>query len=147
MGRPELREDERYRTNAQRLEHVDEVRAVIVGWTRAHTTAEIVDLLGGIVPCGPINTVREIMADPHVARRQMIAEVEQPGSGRRLAIANSPVKMTETPGGVRRRAPLLGEHTREVLAGLDYSDDAIEALVGAAVVGMPDGRAASGGFR
>ena len=138
MGRPELREDPRYQTNAARVERIAEVRDLVAGWTRAHATAEIVDLLGGIVPCGPINTVTEIMADPHVARREMIVEVEQPGSARPRAIANSPIKMTETPGGVRRRAPLLGEHTRQVLSGLGYDDEAIASLLAAGVVGASE---------
>lgn len=129
MGRPELRHDQRYATNAGRVQRAAEVRAIVGAWTGTHTTAEVTDLLGGIVPCGPINTIEEILADPHVARREMIVEVEQPGSARRVQIAGSPVKMTETPGSVRRRGPLLGEHSRDVLAALGYSQDEAAALI------------------
>lgn len=128
MGRPDLREDAGYATNAARVQRAEEVRGIVRTWTTSLTTAEIVDLLGGIVPCGPINTVENILADPHVARREMIARVEQPGSGRQVAIANSPVKMTETPGMVRARAPLLGEHTADVLHGLGYGDAELASL-------------------
>jgi crotonobetainyl-CoA:carnitine CoA-transferase CaiB-like acyl-CoA transferase len=138
MGRPELRDDPRYATNAARVGRIAEVRELVSTWTRGHTTAEVIGLLGGIVPCGPINTVTDILADPHVARREMIAEVEQPGSAGLYAIANSPIKMTETPGGVRHRAPLLGEHTRQVLAGLGYDGATIASLIGAGVVGAPE---------
>ena len=138
MGRPELREDPEYKTNAARVQRIAEVRALVATWTRSHTTAEVLDLLGGIVPCGPINTVVDILADPHVARRQMIAEVEQPGSARPVLIANSPVKMTETPGRVRRRGPLLGEHTREVLATLGYEAARIDALIAAGAIKAAD---------
>jgi crotonobetainyl-CoA:carnitine CoA-transferase CaiB-like acyl-CoA transferase len=134
MGRPELREDERYRTNAQRVERASEVRAIVSGWTGQRTTREVVGELGGLVPCGPINRVTDILADPHVARRQMIAQVEHPGIRKPMAIAASPVKMTATPASVRTRAPLLGEHTREVLAGLGYDGAAIEALIAGGVV-------------
>jgi crotonobetainyl-CoA:carnitine CoA-transferase CaiB-like acyl-CoA transferase len=74
MGRPALRDDERYRTNADRVAHGKEVRGIIREWTVAHSTREVVEKLATLVPCGPINTVREILADPHVARREMIAE-------------------------------------------------------------------------
>jgi crotonobetainyl-CoA:carnitine CoA-transferase CaiB-like acyl-CoA transferase len=133
MGQPELRDDPLYATNAARLQRAEEVRAIVRTWTLAHTTRAVVDLLGGIVPCGPINTIEDILADPHVARRQMIAEVEQPGSTRRVRIAASPIKMTETPGTVRHRAPLLGEHTRAVLADLGYSEAEITGMIEARV--------------
>ncbi|MGE0542954.1 MAG: CaiB/BaiF CoA transferase family protein [Dehalococcoidia bacterium] len=128
IGRPELGTDPGYATNAARVQRANEVRQIVRDWTTSQTTAEVVEVLGGIVPCGPINTVEDILADPHVARRQMIAHVEQPGSGTPVAIANSPVKMTETPGTVRRRAPLLGEHTDDVLLGLGFGEAAIAAL-------------------
>ena len=135
MGLPDLKSDERYRTNAARVARASEVRAMVTGWTSTLPTAAIVELLGGLVPCGPINDVEAILADPHVARRQMIAEVEQPGSARRVQIAGSPVKMTETPGSVRERAPLLGEHTRAVLASLGYSAAQIATLIEDGAVG------------
>lgn len=135
MGRPELKEDDRYRTNLARVSRAAEVRELVAGWTRTLSTSAIVDLLGGIVPCGPINNVDDILADPHTARRQMIAEVAQPGSERRVQIAGSPVKMTETPGRVRERAPLLGEHARAVLGDLGYGSDEIEALIASGAVG------------
>jgi crotonobetainyl-CoA:carnitine CoA-transferase CaiB-like acyl-CoA transferase len=140
MGRPELKEDDRYRTNAARVPRANEVRALVNAWTMSLPTAAIIDLLGGIVPCGPINNIDAIMADPHVARRQMIAEVEQPGSARLAQIAGSPVKMTETPGSVRERAPLLGEHTRAVLGTLGYANEQIEALIAAGAVGAASAR-------
>ncbi len=68
----------------------------------------------------------------------MVAEVEQPGSARPVLIANSPVKMTETPGRVRRRGPLLGEHTREVLATLGYAGEQINELIASGAVKAAD---------
>jgi crotonobetainyl-CoA:carnitine CoA-transferase CaiB-like acyl-CoA transferase len=82
----------------------------------------VLKALGGRVPVGPVQSVADIFADPHVRAREMLVEVEQPGSGTRRAIAGSPIKLTLTPTAVRRRAPLLGEHTDEVLVEAGYSE-------------------------
>ncbi len=115
MGRPELGDDERYRNNLARLERVPEVIALIEEWTLQYTKAELTDLLGGKIPYGPVLDAAGIMADPHMIARQALVEVEQPGSAKKAVITNTPIRMTETPGGVWRRAPIKGEHTDEIL--------------------------------
>jgi formyl-CoA transferase len=85
-------------------------------------------LLGGKVPFGPVNKVDEIVNDPHVAIRSMIAEVPHPGTDVPVQIANTPIHMSKTPGGVRERAPVLGEHTVEVLTDWGFSADEIQRL-------------------
>jgi len=110
IGRPDLVTDERYATNAERAKRGSEVRAIIEPWCAAHSTAKIVELLGGRMPVGPVNDVAAIFDDPHVAQREMLVEVEQPGSGRPVIITGSPIKLTETPSRVSGRGPLLGEH-------------------------------------
>ena len=115
IGRDELGVDDRYKNVVVRIQHRDAVIALLSDWTREHTKREIVDALGGKVPVGPVNSVEDIVADPHTAARSMLAEVEQPGMDRPVMVPNSPIKLTRTPSGVRRRAPLLGEHTDEVL--------------------------------
>lgn len=135
MGQSELGSDRRYATNAMRLEHAGSIRKIITTWTQSQTTAEVVDVLGGLVPCGPIQNIEDILADPHVARREMIVEVEQPGSAGKKAIAASPIKMTETSGTVRSRAPLLGENTLSVLRQLGYSEAELEEMLDAAAIG------------
>lgn len=114
MGRPELAEDARYDSPANRSARRFEVQAIVEEWTSARTRAEIVDALGGIVPVGPVNTVADIVDDPHVAAREMIVDVEQPGAGRDVAIAGSPIKLSETPSAVKGRAPLLDEHSADI---------------------------------
>ncbi len=128
MGQHELADDPRFATNVDRVARAPEVRAIISAWTSTHTKHEIEKVLGGVVPCGPINTVTDIFADPHVARREMLATVEHPGMSRPVTIVSSPIKMTETPTGVRSRAPLLGEQTDDVLAGAGYQPAEIAAL-------------------
>jgi crotonobetainyl-CoA:carnitine CoA-transferase CaiB-like acyl-CoA transferase len=113
IGRPELATDERYTTNAARARHGDDVRGFLAPWLAGQTTAELVKRLGGRVPIGPVNDVAAIYADPHVAARGMLVEVEQPGSDIPVTLAGSPIKYTKTPAGPAGRGPLLGEHRAE----------------------------------
>jgi crotonobetainyl-CoA:carnitine CoA-transferase CaiB-like acyl-CoA transferase len=133
IGRPQFGLDERYKNNLVRVANRDDVQAFLSDWTSKRTKTEIVAALGGEVPVGPVNTVEDIVVDPHVKIREMLAEVEHPGSARTVTIAGSPIKLTETPAGVRHRAPLLGEHTNEVLAEI-MDEDAISSLREAEVV-------------
>ncbi|RJG40839.1 CoA transferase [Mesorhizobium sp. DCY119] len=111
IGRPELATNPRFLTNNDRLAHSAETVAIVEEWTRNHTKAEIAAALDGKVPFGPVNTAADIYADPHVLARGMLAEVEHPGSATPVTIAGTPIRMTATPGGVARRAPLTGEDT------------------------------------
>lgn len=115
VGAPELGTDPRFATNAARVEHSGEVRAVVSGWTAVRTRAEITAVLGGYVPVGPVNSVDVIFQDPHVAVRRMLVDVEQPGTDRTVTIADSPMKFSETPPAAPRRAPILGEDCDAVL--------------------------------
>jgi len=131
MGREDLAEDERYRTTPQRLERRAEVEGAVSAWTAARTKSEIAAALGGKVPFGPVLRVDEIFADGHTAARGMLAKVELPGvPDHPLVIADTAVKMTGTPGGVRFRAPLVGEHTERVLGDVGYTAAEIAALTG-----------------
>lgn len=128
IGRTDLAEDPELAKGAGRARNADRVREAITAWTSARSRAEILAVLGGRVPCGPVNTVTDIFADEHAARREMIVEIDQPGLDRPVHVTGSPIKMTATPAGPRRRAPLLGEHTAEVLSHLGYSDGEIDAM-------------------
>ncbi len=116
IGRPDLADDPRTRTNRDRNGHRALVEEVLTGWTTARTTAEVVAELGGRVPVGPVNTNRDLVADPHLRRRDMLVDLDTPGGTRPTTFVNTAIKYTGTPAGVHRRAPALGEHTREILA-------------------------------
>ncbi len=118
IGHPELAGDDRCRTNTRRVANSDFVRGMVGDWTKAHSTCEVVAALGGKVPVGPVNTAKDIFADPHPRVREMLVEVEQPGNNPPLVVAGCPIKMTGTPTGIYARPPLLGEHTNEILAEL-----------------------------
>ncbi len=116
MGSPELASDARFDSPRGRLVNRSELNELLIGWTTSKTTAEIIDLLGGDVPVGPVNDMSAIYADPHVAARHMLVDVEQPDGSRQVTLAGQPIKMTKSSTGIRSRPPLLGEHTDEVLA-------------------------------
>ena len=116
MGHPQLVNDDRCRSNPRRVANSEFVRGVVGDWTSAHSTREVVSALGGKVPVGPVNSAKDIFEDPHPKARNMLVEVEQPGSNPPLIIAGCPIKFTGTPSGIYARPPLLGEHTAEILA-------------------------------
>jgi crotonobetainyl-CoA:carnitine CoA-transferase CaiB-like acyl-CoA transferase len=102
------------------MNHREELVAELEAALAARSTDEWVEaLVEAGVPCGPIHDYRQVFDDPHTRAREMSVELEHPveGSVRALGI---PVKLSDTPGAIRRPAPLLGEHTDEVLreAGL-----------------------------
>lgn len=96
--------------------------------TRRFSKAELSARLGGRIPFGPVLNIAEIECDAHFIARNMIVEVEQPGADP-IRIAGVPIKLTRTPGGVTRRAPLLGEDTRQQLAAAGLSNAEIDDLI------------------
>lgn len=128
MGQPELAHDPRFATNVDRVAHQEEVLALVGAWTAGLSRAELTTLLGGRVPVGPVNTADMLVEDPHLLARGMIQEVEHPGAGRPVVIAGSPIKFAGTPDRAPRRAPLLGEHTRDVLAQAGLDAAAVDRL-------------------
>jgi len=132
MGQAELLDEPRFATNELRATNRKAVDEIVSRWTAQHTKAELIELLSGKVPTGPVNRADDIFADPHVTARGMLVEVEQPGSNgqsaKRVKIANSPMHFLETPGGVRSRAPTMGENTNTILAEFGYSASQIKAF-------------------
>lgn len=126
---PALKADPRFAGEALRWDNHQALTEAIENFTRTKTKADLGLLFGGKVPFSPIYNAQEIFADPHFAIRQMLPEVEQPGSQRPVAVPGVPVKLSQTPGQVRHRAPLLGEHTREILTDLGVPAARIESLV------------------
>lgn len=128
IGRPELAEDPRYVTVAKRVENESEVYAIVEAFTSERTKAELMTVFGGVIPFSPINDAGDIHAEPHFAARDMLPKLDHPGSAGRFSVAGVPAKLSRTPGAVRHRAPLKGEHTDEVLAEAGFAAHEIAAL-------------------
>jgi len=128
IGRPELAEDPRFLTNGDRMRNLAALVPIVSERTRSRTSAEWVrDFEAAGVPVGPINKIGDMLADPQVRSREMVVDVQHPRAGP-MKTLGAPVKFSATPTAIRRPAPLLGEHTREVLKGLGYSAGEIEAF-------------------
>ena len=121
LDRPDLIDDDRTRTSRRRSDNRDFVNALMEEWTEAHTTAEIVELLGGHVPVGPVNNGPDLFASEHVRAREMLVAVEHPGSQRPAVLPNTPLRFSATEAGIYRRPPMLDEHRDEILAELEES--------------------------
>lgn len=129
MKQEELPNDPRFITNLLRRQNYPQLRTIIVAWTKEHTTAEIVELLDQAkVPVAPILSIQQVAELPQIKARNMLVEVEDPVVGK-IAIPGFPIKFSATPGNVRHPAPLLGQHTDEVLSKiLGFTDDEIKKL-------------------
>ena len=134
-GRPELADDPRFATNRGRVENRDVLgpilNATIEGKPRSFWL-EGLEKVG--VPCGPINDLAQVFADPHVQARGARREVEHSVGGALPTVAN-PIRMSESPIPYDRAPPVLGEHTDEVLRGLlDCDEDRIAELRGQGIL-------------
>jgi len=138
IGRADLTDDPRYRTNAQRAKNRDTLIPALqeVFLTRTYEEWEAILLPRGI-PMGAINSIGEVVQHPQVAARGALVEMDHPRAGK-VRMVGAPVRLSETPGSVRSPAPTLGEHTDEVLRNLLGLPDArIAALRKSGAIGGP----------
>jgi len=128
LGAEDILTEPRYATPELRIEHRAALIEALSRYTARFTKAELTTRLGGVIPFGPVMNVSDITHDPHFAAREMIVSVEQPGA-EPIQIVGVPIKMTGTPGGVHRRAPLLGEDTLARLREAGLSEAEIDDLL------------------
>ena len=129
LGAPEWLADERFRTNGDRMKHLDALVPLMNAKLEHRTVREwIARLEAEGVPCGPINSIGQMLDDPQTTAREMVVELEHPKAGRTRALG-LPIKLSATPGRVSRAAPTYGQHTREVLGEFGFSAAEIEALI------------------
>ncbi|HLZ27653.1 MAG TPA: CoA transferase [Chloroflexota bacterium] len=133
LGRAEIADDPRFRTNQDRVAHRRELLDILEPEFRKWPATELCRRLwDAAVPAGPVNSVDEVYADPQVLYRQMLQQIPHPGlSSGTVRLAGIPLKLSATPGSARRHPPRLGEHTAEILAELGYAVAEVEALIGA----------------
>jgi crotonobetainyl-CoA:carnitine CoA-transferase CaiB-like acyl-CoA transferase len=128
VGRPELMADSRFSTQAKRAEHIGEIYEFLAGLMRGRTTAEWLALLEAAdIPVSPINSVEDVVSDPHLTASGFFS-LEEHGSEGRQRSMRTPTDWSDSPPEALRPAPRLGEHSAEVLREAGYSDREIAEL-------------------
>jgi len=126
-----LAEEERFSTNRQRVLAYDDLRRLVASRLAAETRAYWIERLTAAgVPCGSVRNLHELFADPQIAARAMVAELQHPTVGA-MRVLGTPLKLSDTAAAIRTAPPTLGQHTAEVLtadAGVAAADlDALRA--------------------
>ncbi|MAN98024.1 CoA transferase [uncultured Roseovarius sp.] len=134
IGAPELNDDPRFASNHDRMQHLKDLEEILNDHLR-HETSEVwlarMERAG--LPAGPVLDILQMQADPQAHARDMIVEVDHPVAGAVKTLGH-PVKFSETPASIRSAAPLLGQHSREVLREAGYDAGQIEAMIASGAV-------------
>jgi formyl-CoA transferase len=130
LDHPDWARRPEFASDTERVRNRAALAALIESETTTRSREEWLALFdANDLPCGPINNYQQVFADPQIRAREMVLEVEHPTLGR-LRTLGSPVKMSATPPNPRRRAPRLGEHTREVLLEAGWSEAELARVLG-----------------
>ena len=134
IGRPEMIDDPRFRSNTDRVRHIEECDAAVAAFIGERTLDQAMAVFSAAeVTATPVYEIDQLVADPHIQERGVIVEAPDADAGSVLMHAVIP-RLSETPGRLRRPAPTLGEHTREVLRAIGYTDERVGALAEDGVV-------------
>jgi crotonobetainyl-CoA:carnitine CoA-transferase CaiB-like acyl-CoA transferase len=137
LGAPELRDDPRFVNNAARMRNLTLLTDELTPLFQRHSVAEWQRRLEEVgVPAGPVLDIAQMHADPQALAREMIVETLHSTVGPTKAIG-LPIKFSDTPGGVRRAAPVFGQHTREVLREHGFSDAEIDQMAAQGAIQLP----------
>lgn len=133
IGRPDLIDDPRYRTNAERVKHAEQLDAIIGAFVAGRTQAENVAFFERVeVTIGPIYDISQIVEDPHVLERELIADYPDPDMGA-FPMHHVVPRLSGTPGSIRTPAPRLGEHNRALLGELGVDAAAYAQLLASGI--------------
>ncbi len=130
LGKPEWADDPRFNTRPKRLENKSILIPMMESLLLTRPGDEWLEAITkGGVPCGPINTIDRVLADPQVLSRGMIRETDGPGN-KKIKILGNPLKFDKTPADTFTPPPEMGEHTREILTNIvEYSKEKIDQLI------------------
>ncbi|NWG22455.1 MAG: CoA transferase [Chloroflexi bacterium] len=134
LGLAELRDDPRFATNTARVAHRIELNALLEPVFAARRVAAIEELLNTHgVPCGAVRDLAQVFADPQVAALGSVVTIDHPSAGN-IRVVGPPYHLSATPPAIRRPPPLLGQHSDEILAEIDYDRRDIAALRAAGII-------------
>jgi crotonobetainyl-CoA:carnitine CoA-transferase CaiB-like acyl-CoA transferase len=137
LGHPEWRNDPRFASNSARMTNLQLLTGLMDEVLSRRPTAEWVDRLDAAgVPAGPVHNIGEALDHPQTRARDMVVAVDHPQAGRTNTLG-CPIHFSATPTQIDRAAPLLGEHTREILYEFGYADEEIDVLTADGVVTEP----------
>jgi crotonobetainyl-CoA:carnitine CoA-transferase CaiB-like acyl-CoA transferase len=137
LGHPEWRDDARFATNSARMANLPALTDAMNKALATRTKVEWIAAFDAVgVPAGPVNSIGDALEHPQTRARDMVVEVDHPQAGPTRALG-CPLHFSRTPTRITRAAPVLGEHTREVLHEHGYADADIDALVRDGVVEAP----------
>ena len=127
MNREDLINDARFKNNEQRYRHYPELDVIVAAWVKDKTIDEAIALLDSAsIPCGPVYDVPTVLSLPQVAAREMLVEVDYPGTGK-VPVPGISIKLSRTPGKIAKRASSVGEDNEDVFGGLlGYGSDEIK---------------------
>lgn len=129
MGKSELSSDERFSTNAARVQNREVLIPLLKPVFLQKTVSEWTALIGDQFPCGAIHDLEQVFAMPHVQEREMLVQMEHPTIGA-LPLVGSPLKMDGTPVSYRLPPPLMGQHTKGILQNmLGFSEERVAGLM------------------
>jgi crotonobetainyl-CoA:carnitine CoA-transferase CaiB-like acyl-CoA transferase len=129
LNHAELAGDPRFLTNDERCKNRSVLVPLVQEILKQLTSREVIEKMTAVgIPCAPVLKVGEMMEDPHVKAREMVVEMEYPGFGK-VKIPNIAFRLTESPGAITRPAPVVGQHTIEILKEVGYPENQIRELL------------------
>ena len=129
MEEPHWLEDERFKDDISRGENSILISERMAKWCAERTSAEALAAMEEVrLPAGPVLSPQQVLEDPHIAAKGLFQPVDYPGMEQPAPLMRTPVELSETPGEIRHRAPILGEHTDSLMSELGYSETEIAQL-------------------
>ena len=135
LGAPEWIDDSRFADDLARGTHAHVVSERLGAWCAARSRADAIEAFEAArIPAGPVHSPQQALDDAHIRASGILREIAFPGAPRPAPVVDTPIRLSETPGAIRGRAPLLGEHTEAILAEIGYSQAEVTRLREAGVV-------------
>lgn len=135
IGEPGWLDDPRFKDDISRGEHGEIISERAARWCAERTTQEVLTQMEEVrLPAGPVMTPQQVLDDPHAKARLVFKQLDYPGASKPAPVMNTPFSLSANQPSVRHRAPLLGEHTDQIMRQLGYDDTEIQRLHQARVI-------------